>query len=364
MPPKLPKGMYWEPYSIKAVVNIAAGRSSRRFDHDTPIVEIKHWRAAERVRLETMYPQRKAGMHGHKTFNAEIKRYMKTLAIASWKSRLSELRAWAKHWGGKRRRKIGVDDAKAVIKIWFDAGVPAKTIVNRCRALTAMCHALDGETAWTPLQGVKIPKPVKRLPDYVPVDTIRAVEAQLRAAGDAKTHARYMVLTATGARPAHLKRTRPDDVDLERRIWRMSSVKGGVPVPMHLNDDFLAAFEWFVLAEAWGDFDATAYAKALRAAGWPKGIRPYTAKHSVGQDLGKAGVPLDGIRGFYGHQDEETSRIYTGDLQRENRAASEAINGRLGWKRPDRFPDTVPSTAAGPPKLRLVNQLAQERPVE
>jgi site-specific recombinase XerD len=328
---KLSTGIYLGQYSIRAVVDIAAGRKEKKFPRDTPLPEMKRWRNETRTKLEALHPQKRAGAMGRGTFTAEIKRHLKTLTIGSWKSRRSELRAWAKYWGPKRRSRIRQEDAKRVIKAWVDAEVPAKTILNRCRALTAMYHDLDGADSWTPVDGVTIPKPPKRLPKYVHVETILKVEAHLREHGDPKTHARFMVLAATGARPAHLMKADKNDVDLARRVWNLTAVKGGEPIPLYLNDDHLAAFEAFIAADAWGPFDTTKHARELRAAGWPAHIDPYTTKHSVGQDLGAAGMDKETIKDWFGQTDTQTTTIYTGVIARKLRDASQALNGRLGW---------------------------------
>lgn len=334
---KLSPGIYRDAHSIRAVVSIAAGRKERRFPFDTPLAEIKRWRNETVTKLEKLHPQRRAGAIGRGTFTADVRLHLKTLTIASWKSRRSELKAWEKArvgrvgFGGLRRRRITADHVKVVIKTWVDAGVPAKTIQNRVRAFTAFWHERDGADSWTPVDGVPFPKPPKRRPIYVTVDTILSVEAALRKAGDLKTHARYMVLTSTGARPVHLKRAERHDVDLESRRWNIAGAKGGEAIELWLNDDMIAAWREFIAAEAWGDFDATDYAKQLRAAGWPEHIRPYNAKHALGMDLGDKGVDLETIRDWYGQTDTDTTRIYTGVVRAKLKAASEAINGRLGW---------------------------------
>lgn len=358
----LSKGVYASTYSIRAIVNCAAGRKEKRFDHDTPLAEIKKWRNETKTKLERLHPQQRAGRMGQRTFSASMKRYLKTLAIASWKSTRSCLRAWEARIGSKRRSRVTADDVRLTIKAWFDAGVPPKTILNRVRALTAMYHALDGEHAWTPADDVMLPNVPKRLPGYVAVPTILDVERRLRAGDDPQTHARYMVLTSTGARPAHLKRTKAIDVDLERRTWRIIGAKGGEAIELWLNDDMLAAWQTFVAAQAWGDFDATAYARAVHAAGWPAGVRPYLAKHSVGRDMGDRGVDLETIADWYGHTDTKTARIYTGAMARKLKAASEALNGRLGWIHEDKLAgnvgrpaDTTRKRLAGK-ALRLVGE--------
>jgi site-specific recombinase XerD len=328
---KLSTGIYRDRYGIRAIVHIAAGRKEKRFDPDTPLHDIKRWRNEMKVKLERLHPQKKAGAIGRGTFSAAVRKHLKTLTIASWKSRRSELKAWEKRFGKVKRTRISSDHVRAAVKAWTDDGVPPKTVLNRIRALTAMYHDLDGPDAWTPADGVPLPKVSRRLPAHVSVAIIRAVENKLREQADPKIHARYMVLTATGARPAHLKRAKPGDVDLKGRRWNVPAAKGGNPIELWLNDDMLAAWRAFVAANAWGDFDATEYAKAVRAAGWPADVPPYNAKHTLGRDLGEAGVDLETIADWYGHTDTKTTRIYTGVIASKLKAASEAINGRLGW---------------------------------
>lgn len=364
---KLSTGVFLDKYGIRAIVNIAAGRKEKRFDRDAPLREVKRWRNEMRVKLERLHPQKKAGVIARGTFSADMRRYLKTLAIASWDSRRSELRAWEKRIGRLRRSRITRDHVEAAIKAWTDDGVQPKTILNRLRGLSAMYHALDGPDAWTPLIGIKKPKVRKRKPLYVPVDLIRRVEENLRA-GDPKTHARYMVLTATGARPAHLKRADPADVDLERRYWNIPAAKDGEPIELWLNDDMLVAWQTFMRANAWGDFNAQHYAQELRAAGWPKEVRPYNAKHTFGQDLANLGFSRETIGDWYGHSPgSDMTAIYTGTTKL--RRVSEAIDGRLGWGR------TLPTDSAAEStdravvdvgsltpdqRKRLMNQLLEE----
>lgn len=330
MPRRLPPGIYEDRHGFRAVVAIAAGRKEKRFPPATSLKEIKRWRNAMRVKLERLYPQKRAGAVKRGTFTADVTRYLKTLAIATWQSRRSELRAWCKRVGRLPRSRVTTDHVRAAIKAWTDADVAPKTIVNRLRALTALYHALDGPDAWTPADHVPRPKLAKRMPVVVSVETLRTVEQNLRA-GDPKTHARYMVLIATGCRPVHLKRAQPTDVDLERRVWRAHGAKDGNPVELWLNDDMLAAWETFIAADAWGQFKSDIYAQELRAAGWPEDVRPYNAKHTFGRELGEAGIDMQVIADWFGHTKTETTRVYVPALASRLRAASERINGRLGW---------------------------------
>lgn len=334
---RLSTGIYKDAYSIRAIVNIAAGRKEKRFDFDHPLKDIKRWRNETKTKLERLHPQRRAGAIGRGTFTADLKRYIKTLAIASWKSTQSCLRAWAAEFGTKKRRRVVEQDLKKAIKKWTDAGVPPKTILNRVRAFTAMYHALDGKDAWTPADNLELTKARRRIPDYVAPETIIAIEQTLRAQEEAgalepEWRARFMVLTACGARPVHLRLAKPEHVDLERRVWNVVGAKGGEAIPFPLNRDQVAAWTRFLEVNVWGEWDQTKYPKIVRAAGWPAAVRPYNAKHAFGQDLADRGIDRETIADLYGHTDTQTTRIY---VPRSKLArASQAIDGRLGWGKP------------------------------
>lgn len=335
----LPAGIYRTPRGYRAIVAIAAGRKEKRFPRGTAIKEMTRWRNAMRVKLETRFPLKAAGATPKGSFAADVERYLGTLTITSWASRRSELRAWMTQLGRLRRRgTITEEHVRGALKTWTEANVPPKTIINRMKALAALYHTLDGPKAWTPCDDVVKPKVPKRSPRDVPVETLRAVELALRA-GDPKTHARYMVLVATGARPSHLKRAQPQDIDLERGVWYIHGAKDGNAVPLPLNDDMRAAWSTFIAAEAWGPFNATDYAKALRAAGWPASVRPYTAKHAFGIALGEAGVDMQVIADWFGHTKVETTRIYVPALLSRLKDASARVNGRLGWGVPEPSPN-------------------------
>jgi len=327
---KLSTGVYLDKYGIRAIVNIAAGRKEQRFDRDTPLRDIKRWRNEMKVKLETLHPAKRAGAVKRGTFSADVKLYLKRLAIASWASRRSELRAWEKRFGKVHRRRVTSDHVRATIKVWANAKIPPKTVLNRLRALSAMYHALDGPKAWAPSDDVARPALPRTQPRDVPIETLLAVERQLRT-GDPKTHARYMVLIAHGCRPVHLKRATSRDIELDRRVWHVHAAKGGNPIDLPLNDDMLAAWQAFVAADAWGDFKSEEYAKQLRAAGWPTGVRPYNAKHTFGIALGEAGVDMRVIADWFGQRKTDTARIYVPVLASRLKDASERMNGRLGW---------------------------------
>ena len=137
----------------------------------------------------------------------------------------------------------------------------------------------------------------------------------------------------------------PTDVNLARRVWLVEAAKDDSPVGLWLNSDMLAAWKLFIEAKAWGTFDTTEFAKVLRQAGWPAGIRPYNARHAVGQDLSKQGEDLQDIADWLGQKDTETTRQhYVPVLNSRLRGLSERIYGRLGWGQDeDEIDDVCPT---------------------
>jgi site-specific recombinase XerD len=101
---------------------------------------------------------------------------------------------------------------------------------------------------------------------------------------------------------------------------------------MSLTSDMVAAWKAFIAADAWGHFDGSDYAKQLYAAGWPKGIRPYNAKHTVALTLANSNAEWEDIKDFFGHTDIKTTKIYTGMVLGRLKGTAAKLEGRLGWK--------------------------------
>jgi len=148
-----------------------------------------------------------------------------------------------------------------------------------------------------------------------------------------KTRARFRVLTTTGARPSELMRAKPQDVDLKQKVWHTRDGKGGFrPLGIPLTPEAVAAWQLFIESDAWGDFNTGSYAKALRSAGWPPDIRPYNARHSVGDALDEADVDLADIALVLSHTRVETTRKhYVRAKFRRMRQAMDKIAGRIQW---------------------------------
>lgn len=307
----------------------------KRFPLGTPLEELRAWRKRTRADLEAIAPRATRG-----TLAADIESYLRQIkALTSARTRKSELKAWDARFGKVPRSRLTPAIVRETMGVWAEGGVAPKTINNRVQSLATMFRALDGARSVTPCDAIAALHVERTPPMAVNPAIMKRVAASLAKREKdgwlptAKTRARFMVLAACGRRPSELMRAQPEDVDLRRRVWAVRDGKGGWSPGVYLNDDMVAAWQVFIAAQAWGPYNTSSFAEALREAGWPKGVRPYQLRHSVGISLSEAGVDLADVQAHMGHTRIATTRkFYVPVLGARLEAAGKAIEGRIGWK--------------------------------
>lgn len=336
------EGIKEDQYGVRAYVKVGKTQKSKRFPRGTPVKTITDWQDRTRVALRD----------GHVPVAKDLLRndaeryltHMKaTLAPATYASRVCEINAWLPALGHLRRQEITREHILDVRHGWLtdpDEPRAPKTCNHRTRALAHLYRYLDGKRAPTPVDDLKKLAEPDPAPQFIDAEMITRV---LQRITNPKTRGRFMVLVSTGQRPAQLQRAKPEDVDLVRGFWYVRAAKGGNPIPVVLNSDMIAAWEVFIAADAWTTWsprkralvhgwDSSQYAKDLYAAGWPKHIRPYNAKHTVAMTLASAGAEWEDIKDWLGHKQLKSTRIYSGPVVLERlRGISETLSGRLGW---------------------------------
>lgn len=324
------RGIMRDKYGFRCYVKVGTQQREKRFSSETPLREMKAWRDEVRVALRAAQPISPRG-----TLEADTEKYLSRETVrrlASFKSRRSELKAWCELYGSWHRVKLTRLQIMDARDTWLAKGVAPKTVNHRVDTLKRLYHELDGPQCPTPCDHVKkLPIP-KTLPQFVSVTTIRRVAKKLTGVDQA----RFMVLTSTGQRPAQLKRAQPADVDLRKRVWLVRPAKGGNPIPVFLNDDMIAAWKRLLPHAKEGPepfgFDTSTYDKKLYEAGWPRDVRPYNAKHTVGLALAESGLGWDDIRDFFGHTDSKMTKVYTGIVAKRLKHASKKLGDRkLGF---------------------------------
>lgn len=313
-------------YGWRCYVKVGGKQREKRFKPDSTPEQRRDWIAEARATLTKL----KTAPAARNTFKADGRVYLalpEIKSLSSYKSRVCEIEAWYPLIGHIAREKIERKNILSARSAWLEAGFAPKTINHRVRALKHLYTTLEGSKADTPADDVEKLAEPKADPKFVPVRVIRAVARKL----EEPTRSRFMVLAATGQRPAQLRRAVRTDVNLRKRLWMVRPAKSGNPIPLALTDDMIAAWKAFIAADAWGHFDGSDYCRALYAAGWPEHIRPYNTKHTVAITLAEAGAEWEDIKDHFGHTDVKTTRIYTGLVQSRLRGTAAKLAGRIGW---------------------------------
>ncbi len=319
---------------LRAVVD--GKRHSLKIPADTPLAE-----AVKKRKQLVGLAQHERHAHARHTLNADIPIYLKLQThLVGYTSLKAILRHWAARVGHLPRHRITRQDVLAARVAWLEGKVSPKTVNHRVAALGHLYRTLDGRTAPSPTDDVAplhVPRtPIQRVSDAVILAVDATLQQKERAAtgnrlfDGAKTRARFRVLVSTGRRPSEVMRAERSDVNLEARVWVVRDGKGGWSPGVYLNDDMLAAWRLFIEAHAWGRFSTSAYAKVLRRAGWPAGVRPYNARHTTWITAVERGADMADVQVGAGHTNLATTRIYTGVRNSRMQGLSERLDGRFG----------------------------------
>lgn len=333
------KGIYLDSTGYEVRVVVGGHAYYARMPKDSTLDELKQTRTALENRGRTDTPRAERG-----TLRAAVVRYLTLIQhLESWKDRRAHLDAWIAALGDVQRHRITASHVLAARVAWLRAKNPLapKTINHRVDTLRNLYKMLDGKKAATPCDEID-PLPVpKTIIERISPALILAVDRNLQAMEakrtgppwTAKTRARFRVFVSTGKRPCEIMRAQPADVNLEARVWIPRDAKGGYCPGVYLNDDQLAAWKLFIEADAWGAYSTGAFARTIRSAGWPEGVRPYQARHTMWITASELGVDLADIAVGAGHKDARlTRRIYVPVLNSRLQRMGEALEGRFhGW---------------------------------
>jgi integrase len=335
------------PYELRVVIGGAP--YTARMPKDSTIDELKAKLAHLNALGRTLTPRVERG-----TLAADAKRYINLIQhLESWKDRRAHLDAWCKRIGDVYRHRITHQDVLSARVAWLAQKHAPKTINHRVSTLKNLWRVLDGKSAQTPCDDItplEVPKtPIHRVSDELILTVDRNLQQmEGKRTGppwNGKTRARFRVFVSTGKRPVEIMRAKPEDVNLEARVWVPRDAKGGYCPGVYLNDDMKAAWELFVQEEAWGPYNTGNFARTLRSAGWPKGVRPYQARHTTWITASELGIDLEDISTGAGHKDtRQTRRAYVPVLNSRLQLMSERLDGRFkGWNEaPDRGTDDQP----------------------
>lgn len=328
---RLARGIFEDAYGRSVIYHHHGKPIEVRFEKDRPLDLLVRWRARKLVEIAEQSPRDPRG-----SLARDVVRFLKTRkGRPNYKTEKSYLATWVRTLGNPPRWKITPALITETIATWREQGYSEQTLRHRMRILRQLFQTLDGKRASSPFDDLPLPATPRPRPVAVADAEIAEVAGNLRKQEilkrqDGRTRARFLVLATHEQRPAELKRTRPEDLQLGRRLWFVRGAKGSYNTIVPLNDEQVAAWRLFVAAGAFGSFDTRSYCRTLQRNGWPRGIRPYNLRHSTGLALSARGAELGDIQALYGHTSPETTRIYVpGQLQRLERAQA-LLEGRFG----------------------------------
>lgn len=320
-------------YEIRVTVGGVA--YSKRMPPDSTLKELKKERAKLEATGRTESPRAVRG-----SLSQIGASYLRLVThLATWDDREDHLNAWLKALGNVQVHRITTADILAARGAWLKAKRSPATINHYVATLRNLYHRLQGPRAQTPCDDVKA-LPVPRTPITRVSDAeLLAIDAKLQERerhpskhfDGQKTRARFRVLISTGKRPCEVMRAKPGDLNLEQRVWVPRDAKGGYCPGVYLNADQVAAWQLFVTANAWGNYNQGNFARVLRKAGWPEGVRLYQARHNTWMAASERGVDLADIAIGAGHKDARLTRaMYVPVANSRLQRLSEALEGRFG----------------------------------
>lgn len=346
------RGIYQDSGGYEVRVTVGGHPYSARMAKDSTIEELKTKRAELESTGRTETPRAERG-----TLRAAVPQYLKLIrTLASCKNRKAHLlNHWCPLYGDVQRHRLTTADVLEARNVWLEQGAAPKSINHRVDTLRMLYHRLDGPRAKTPCDDVAPLAVPKTLIQRIPDATVLTVDANLQRheanprypLWTAKTRARFRVFVTTGKRPCEIMRAQPGDVNLEQRVWVPRDAKGGFCPGVYLNDEQVAAWQLFIDAKAWGAYNTGAFAKTIRAAGWPADVRPYQARHTMWITASERGIDLADIGAGAGHKDLRlTRKTYVPVLNSRLQRMSEVMDGRFqGWP-------VVPASAPSRKPLR------------
>lgn len=327
---RIATGIYRDTYGYAVIWPEGGKPKEKRFPPDAPLERLKAWRKTK-VRQTQDLARDRGG-----SFTRDVVRFLKARKTrVCFKSDRAHLRHWIHRFRTRSRWAIARTDIQAAVNEWSAAGYSPRELKHRVTILRTFYRTLEPDQP-TPCDGVKLPKISKRKPRPVAATIVWDVALNLRKQEligrlrDAKTRARFLVLALTGARPAQVMRTTREDFDWDRGLWHVDPAKNDEGSIIAFNEQIRAAWDLFQTANAWGRYDSRSFSKTLKRNGWPKGVRPYQLRHTVGQTLKELGTDLGDIQDHMGHSTPDTtSQFYVGPSLERLRAISARLEGRV-----------------------------------
>lgn len=368
---RIDTGIYEEGTRIAAVAFVGDRRREKLFLAGTALRKIQTWQEDTRtaLRVEIAKAAGEAAPDPHATtLKQDVEAYLKTVkgTMPSWKSRRSELHAWAEAFPRRERKSLTRVELATQLDLWARRGVAKSTLNKRRNALVQLWRAMDGPEAANPAQDTKRQREPKGAARGLPYEDLAEVLGAIPdrgrpVKGAGKKHGkagsghpplsltklRLAVMLYTGLPPIRIGRVTPEHLDLPHgRVWLEPRRKGrGRPGKWQpLTAKGVEAFRALAAAKAFGEFSSSSARKVLHRAIETVNVtrrqeqrpilapfRPYDLRHSFATQALRVTKDLRAVQELLDHADIRTTAQYTEAAVSElERAAALALDGHQG----------------------------------
>jgi integrase len=252
------KGVREDSGTLQAYLRVNGEYHSKRFPLGTAARELQDWRDAKRVAIRTGADIPLADPDAP-SFRQDLATYWQLKgAMPSGEDRRRDLDLWARVLSNRPRLSVTATIIRAQLERWRAEGYAGSTLNHRRTALMDLWTVLDGKSA---------ANPVRDVPKYPEDnDDLRALSHALVyrilcRMRPSKTRARLRVMAWTGWPPAQIRKLRPQDIQIARRMAYVTPRRKGKGTQgewLPLLPPAVTALEEFIALDAFGDFGSRA----------------------------------------------------------------------------------------------------------
>ena len=246
--------------------------------------------------------------------------------LDAYRRDLAALAGWAK---GRDLLALDGNDLRAFVAAEHRRGLSAKSLQRRLSACRSLYRWLlkQGRLQASPAEGVRAPKPPRKLPQVLDVDeAVQLVQLPTDAPLGLRDRALLELFYSSGLRLSEVCALRWDDLDFDSGLVTVlgkGSKQRIVPVGSHARQ---ALLDWRqASAGTGGSFvfpgrgGARISARAIQLRikqvalrqGVFKRIHPHLLRHSFASHVLESSGDLRGVQELLGHADIGTTQIYT-----------------------------------------------------
>ncbi len=261
-----------------------------------------------------------------------LERRLSPHTVANYRRDLERLLGWLPKQGMQHWDQLDDPQVRAYTAARHRAGIGPKSLQRELSALRSLFRYLlrEGLARNNPAQGVRAPKPQRKLPVTLDADQLGALlDRPVDDVLETRDQAILELLYSSGLRLAELVSVELGDIDPEDATLEVTG-KGAKTRRVPVGGKALAALRrWLEVRDSLAGGGETALFVSRRGGrisprtvqarlqrwalrkGAPRGLHPHMLRHSFASHLLESSGDLRAVQELLGHADIATTQIYT-----------------------------------------------------